>query len=153
MLFIFLLKAIVTFLHPIHVSVSDVEITPTVITWTARIYKDDLLRGMYGDKIDMSLFDQEEKIRKDILTYFSRNIAVTADQNKLKWILNEIQGDPEAIWITASAPINTPTSLVIQNRILLDVYSDQKNVVNFTWNTGKKNLVFEKGDEKKVISL
>lgn len=153
MLFIILLKALYTLLHPIHVSVSDVEITSADITWTARIYKDDLLRGMYGDKIDMSVFNHEEKVRKDIMTYFSKNVTVTSNQNKLKWTLKDIQADPEAIWITASTPINTTTSLVIQNRILLDVYSDQKNVVNFTWSTGKKNMVFEKGDEKKLISL
>jgi hypothetical protein len=153
MLLFFLFKMLFAPLHPIHVSVSDVDITTADITWTARIYKDDLLRALYGDKIDMSLFDDEEKIRKDILLYFSRNVIVTANQDKLKWTLKDIQSDPEAIWITASAPINTAASLVIQNRILLDVYNDQKNVVNFTWNTGKKNLVFEKGDEKKVISL
>jgi len=140
-------------LHPIHVSVSDVEVTSNEIIWTARIYKDDLLRGMYGDHIDMSVFDQEERIRKDIMSYFTKNVSISFNQIKLKWTLKDIQADPEAIWITASSPINATTSLVIQNRILLDVYNDQKNVVNFTSSKGKKNLVFEKGDEKKVISF
>src|SRR5687768_4116620 len=153
MLLIFLLNTILSALHPIHVSVSDVEITDRNITWTARIYKDDLLLGMYGENIDMSVFDDEEKVRKDIMSYFSRSITVTQGNQKLKWVLKDIQADPEAIWITASAPVVSPASLTIHNRILLDVYNDQKNVVNFSWSSGKKNLVFEKGDDKKMIEL
>ena len=153
MLLIFLLNTILSVLHPIHVSVSDVEITDRNITWTARIYKDDLLLGMYGENINMSVFENEEKVRKDIMSYFSRSITVTQENQKLKWVLKDIQADPEAIWITASAPVAFPASLTIHNRILLDVYNDQKNVANFSWSTGKKNLVFEKGDDKKIIKL
>jgi len=153
MLLIFLLNTILSALHPIHVSVSDVEITDMNITWTARIYKDDLLLGMYGENIDMSVFENEEKVRKDIMSYFSRSITVTQGNQKLKWVLKDIQADTVAIWIAASALIVSTASFTIHNRILLDAYNDQKNVGNFTWSTGKKNLVFEKGDDKKMIEL
>lgn len=140
-------------LHPIHVSVSDVEITSNDITWTARIYKDDLLLGMYGQDINMAILDDQKKVEKDILSFFSRNVQLSIDGKNVKWSLKEIQSDPEAIWIIATTPIHKLTSLTVQNRILFDVYSDQKNVVNISWSTGKKNMVFEKGEEKKVITL
>lgn len=140
-------------LHPIHVSVSDVEITARDITWTARIYKDDLLLGMYGHDVNMAMLDDQKKVEKDILSFFSRNVQLSIDGKNVKWSLKEIQSDPEAIWIVATADVNSLTSLTVQNRILFDVYSDQKNVVNISWDTGKKNMVFEKGREKKVITL
>ena len=153
MLFIWLFHFACSYLHPIHVSVSEVEIHGNEVTWNARIYKDDLLLGMYGGNIDMRVLENPDKVRKDILTYFSKNVTLLHDGNKIKWLLEDVQPDPEAIWITVSSKLPDASSIAIQNRILFDVYNDQKNVVNIVWSNGRKNMVFEKGDEKKVIDF
>ncbi len=142
-------------LHPIHISVSDVEINSQEIKWTARIYKDDLLYALYGKVTDMTILDDQEKVKKDILIYISRNVSITYEGSVFKWTLVDIQPDPEAIWITVSTPIEGKIlqSMTVRNRILLDVYGDQKNVVNFTWSTGKKNMLFDKGCDQKLISF
>lgn len=141
--------------HPIHISVSTVEISATEIKWTARIYKDDLLRDMYNNSISLERLDDRQKLNKDVLTYFSKKITIAADGKNLKWALVDIQSDHEAIWISTSTPISqtTTTSLSITNRILLDTYNDQKNVVNLIWLGGKKNFVFEKKDFLKYVTF
>ena len=141
--------------HPIHVSVSEVELSAGEISWTSRIYKDDLLLGVYGKKADVTMLGEPEKIRDDIFKYLTSNVKVLVDETELIWVLAEIQPDPEAIWITITAPLNHKqcNTIKIRNHILLGVYDDQKNVVNLTWTTGKKNMVFEKGDDQKVITL
>ncbi len=141
--------------HPIHVSVSEVELSADEITWTSRIYKDDLLLGVYGKNADVTMLGEPEKIREDIFNYLKSNVSVLLDDTELQWSFSEIQPDPEAIWITITATLNgkTCSTIKIRNHILLGVYNDQKNVVNLTWKTGKKNMVFEKGDDQKVISL
>ncbi len=141
--------------HPIHISVSEVEITTEEINWSIRIYKDDLLQGMYGKVTDMAILDDQEKVRKDILSYISRNISVSVDGNSLKWTLEDIQPDPEAIWVIVSTPVvsSNMNTMTIRNSILLNIYKDQKNVVHLVSGSGKKDMVFEKGDDQKVISL
>lgn len=153
---VFLLMQLMNvWVHPIHISVSEVELTADEITWTARIYRDDLLLALYGKNVDVSQLDDDDKIRKDILKYLTKNVSITIHASPLKWILTDLQPDPEAIWITLSAflpdkPIDT---LSVRNHILLDTYRDQKNVTNFIWATGKKNVVFDSGCDQKVISL
>lgn len=154
-LIIFLLTAVLSPPpHPIHISVSDVEISSGAITWTSRIYKDDLLRGLYGDNINMDRLDNREKIEKDILNYLTKNISVNLKGKSLKWSLQSIDSDPEALWITLSTYTDQElTTITVFNRILFEIYDDQKNIVNFTWNTGKKNIIFEKGKDRKELSL
>ena len=155
LLFVFMLNAVLSTLpHPIHISMSDVEISSEEITWTSRIYKDDLLLGLYGDNINLERLDDRQKIEKDILNYLTKNIAVNLKGKSLKWTLQSIDSDPEALWITLSANTDKEfTTITVFNRILFDIYDDQKNIVNFTWDTGKKNIIFEKGKEKKELSL
>lgn len=141
--------------HPIHISVSEVEIKPTDITWTARIYKDDLLAGMYGKKANIDMLGEPAKIKSDILAYLTSNVSIHIDSKPLTWTLVDIQPDPEAIWVTMISNVDQRPGipLMVRNHILIDLYYDQKNVVNLTWNMGKKNLVFEKGDDQKTIVL
>ncbi len=154
--FLFLLLQLMSIMvHPIHISVSEVEINSEEIIWTARIYKDDLLLALYGKNVAMSQIEDETKVRRDILYYLSKNVSITIHEVPIKWKLTDLQPDPEAIWITLSAPIpDKPlTSISVRNHILLDTYRDQKNVTNFIWATGKKNVVFDSGNVEKVISL
>lgn len=150
-LFVYLGKAE----HPIHVSVSDVTISATEIEWSVRIFKDDLLLAVYGDAFDMSVLENEEKVRKDILAYLSKSVRFFADDKAVSWSFKELAPDPEAIWITITGPIATPSiqKITIRNRILLDVYGDQKNIVNLSSLKMKKNLIFEKGGDEKVITF
>src|SRR5687768_18559924 len=103
MALIYLLHFLSVFLHPIHVSVSEVEINGTEIIWNARIYKDDLLLGMYGTDMNMDILDNHEKVKEDILSYFSKNVSLVHDRTKVKWELIDLQPDPEAIWIKVSS--------------------------------------------------
>lgn len=141
--------------HPIHISVSHVDISSHEIHWSARIYTDDLLLGVYGREIDASMFDDRARTEQDIFAFIVKNIRVTADGANMKWKLKEVTSDPEAIWITVSAPLSggSISKLSIHNRILLDIYSDQKNIVNLNWGSGKTNLVFERGKEKKEVAI
>ena len=150
-----LLGLIIPPLHPIHISVSEVELKGEEINWSVRIYKDDLLRGVYGKLKDISVLDDHEKVSKDILSYISKNIIIEFNGAPLKWSLVDLQPDPEAIWVTVktSLPELNGTSFTVRNRVLMEIYKDQKNVVHFNCSTGNKNLVFEKGDDQKVISF
>src|SRR5687768_16020640 len=90
--------------HPIHISVTDVEIKSDTVYWTSRIYKDDLLLGMYGKSVDMKILDDRARVEKGIFEYLTRNVSLSIDGNTIKWKLHTIESDPEAIWITLHGP-------------------------------------------------
>jgi hypothetical protein len=141
--------------HPIHVSVSEVEISSEMIEWTARMFTDDLLLGLYGKKAKMEALKEEEKIRKDILRYLSSHIIVILEDHTVQWRLSDIQSDPEALWITLTADIsqkNTMT-LTVMNNALMEIYKDQKNIVRLTLLSKTKNLIFESGGKEKRVTF
>ena len=150
----FLLYILFTF-HPIHISVSEVEISANKITWTARIYTDDLLLAVYGKNATIAMTEDPEKTRDDIYRYLTSQISLKVNNKPVEWQLVEIHPDPEAIWITVSADIEGSvfTSILIGNTILFDVYKDQKNIINLNAPACKKNIVFERGDEARMISI
>ncbi len=157
MLLFFIISQLLTItaLHPIHVSVSEVELADHEVTWTVRIYKDDLLLGMYGKNADVSNLGEPDEIKKDILSYLNKHVSFSILDKSLAWTVTDIQPDPESIWVILSAKTISalPSTFVIKNHILLDVYRDQKNIVNIIWKNGKKSVVFERGSDVKSISL
>lgn len=155
MLIFSILITFIARLHPIHVSVSEVDISDQRIEWTVRIYKDDLLLGLYGKNASLDDLGEPDKIQKDIQLYLEKKLAVKSGKTTFQWKVIDIQPDPEAIWIMMEAPANFSLqgSIEINNSILLEVYRDQKNIVNLSWKTGKSNLVFERGKESKVVAF
>lgn len=141
--------------HPIHVSVSEVECVAGKVDWTIRIFKDDLLLALYGKNVSMQRLEDLENIKEDIRRYVSGHIHVTANAKMLSWKLSAIHPDPEAIWITLQAdlPDQNTGFWKIDNDVLMDVYHDQKNIVNFNCGAATKSLIFEKGDKEKSVSF
>lgn len=140
--------------HPIHVSVSEVEISDHEVIWTARIYTDDLLLAVYGKNANSVLSLEPEKVNRDIHRYLTKSIDLIQQGASTKWILSDIQPDPEAIWITVKGHWeNGTTSFQIGNSILSEVYKDQKNIVNIRTADKSKNLVFEYRDKLKDVNL
>ncbi len=141
--------------HPIHVSVSEVELSSGRAEWTVRIFKDDFLLALYGRKAKLSILDQPDRLRADILRYLSSHILLFTDGQASNWELKEIHADPEALWMTltcslADQPVSTITFI---NTVLMETYSDQKNIVNISGLKKRSVFIFGKGDGVKKISL
>jgi len=141
--------------HPIHISVSEVEINESSIDWTIMIYKDDLLLGVYGKKAGFEKFNDESEIKEDVLVYLKKHIRVSASSSSAEWQLTDIQADQEAIWATLRTKFIMPEdhALEIINSVLMKEYSDQKNIIHFTCKEETKSLVFEQGDQAKLVSF
>lgn len=142
--------------HPIHVSVSDVVIQQEKIEWTARIYKDDLLLGLYGKHVDPALLENPAKTRSDILRYMQKHVRVTLGAEPLTWTITDLHPDPEAMWITLTADLREQdvSALQLHPTMLMEVYDDQKNIVNIEKPSSKPiTLIFESGDKEKSVTF
>jgi hypothetical protein len=141
--------------HPIHISVSEVEISESNMDWTIMIYKDDLLLGVYGKKAGFEKFNDESQIKEDVLAYLKKHIRLSASTSNVDWQLTDIQSDQEAIWTTLRTKFIMPEdhTLEIINSVLMKEYSDQKNIIHFTYKEETKSIVFEQGDDVKQVSF
>lgn len=142
--------------HPIHVSVSDVILREESVEWTARIYKDDLLLGLYGKRSQHVRQDDVDRIRQDILRYMQQHVSVMVGDAEVQWTLAGLHPDPEAMWITLTAKLNglPLKNLSVHTTILMEVYDDQKNIVNLEAPQQKnKTFIFESGDTSKKITF
>ncbi|HEY3384926.1 MAG TPA: DUF6702 family protein [Saprospiraceae bacterium] len=141
--------------HPIHITVSEVEISESSIDWTIMIYKDDLLLGVYGKKAGFEKLTDESKIKEDVFAYLKRHIKVSASSSGIDWQLADIQSDQEAIWTTLRTKFVLPEDLTLEiiNSVLMKEYSDQKNIIHCTFKEETKSLVFEQGDDVKQVSF
>ena len=141
--------------HPIHVTVSEVDISDASIDWTIRIYKDDLLLGVYGKKAGFEKLNDEAKIKKDVLSYLEDHIMLSASTAKVAWQITDIQGDPEAVWTTLRSSFIFPEdhTLQVMNSVLMKEYADQKNIIHFTYKEETKSLVLEQGDDVMQVSF
>jgi hypothetical protein len=153
--FIFLLVATVlpSRPHPIHVSVSDVSVSAARIEWTTRIYTDDLLLGVYGKHVSPGRIGDMEDIRRDVLRYLTRHIKAGPGQSPVKWTINSIDHDLEAVSVTLTAALDPASSMdwIVGNSTLTDVYADQKNIVNISMDGKTMNMLFEKGDTPRPL--
>jgi hypothetical protein len=141
--------------HPIHISVSEVEIRDAHVEWTIRIFKDDLLLALYGKSTSMDRLNDESRIRKDVLKYLSEHIQLSSSTSKAIWQLTDIQSDVEAVWMTLQTPFVFPEDhqVDIRNSVLLKEYNDQKNITHITRDGDTQSVVFDDGDEQKLISF
>ena len=141
--------------HPIHISVSEVEISDAHVEWTIRIFKDDLLLGLYGKNTSMERLNDEYRIKKDVLKYLSDHIQCSSSSSKAVWQLTDVQSDPEAIWMTLSTRFTIPEDRHIdfRNTVLLKEYDDQKNITHITFKGETQSVVFDHGDEQKLIGF
>lgn len=141
-------------LHPVHVSVSEVKILPSAISWQVRIYSDDLMAGLYGKAVITSRLDDPRGVERDILKYLSRHILVVGDGKPIRWALSTLEHDPESIFVTLTAKLEQPvlSAWKISNTLLTEVYADQKNVVHIDKAGQAHHFLFEKGSGEIFLS-
>lgn len=139
--------------HPIHVSVSEVQIEDTRIEWTTRIYTDDLLLGLYGRRVTPGRIGDLEDIRRDLLKYLGRHIQVGKEKSLPHWTITELTSDLEAVSVTLSAQLHpgAESGLQIANSTLTEIYDDQKNIVHIHKDGRRQSLLFGKGDSAKTL--
>lgn len=124
-------------LHPIHVSITDVEhdVSRKALEFTSRIFLDDIeqhvrynLDELYLDITQPTEGFSTDKLIKD---YFLPRMKVTVN-GKLKeidYVGHEIDGDAINIYYQVLG-VKKLKSLTMENRILVDLYSDQVNMVH-----------------------
>jgi hypothetical protein len=134
--------------HPIHTSLAELvyDASAKEIRISLRVYVDDLTkasasysRGAPGDSA---------------MTAYARAYFGVVDRNGRAVTLSSC-GERlvgELMWLCFRAPAGTgPSGFSVAHKVLFDLYSDQINLVQATYNGRKVSLLFTKGDGFKKL--
>ncbi|WP_236980128.1 DUF6702 family protein [Membranihabitans maritimus] len=149
--------------HPIHISKTSIQYTPqnNILQITSHIFIDDLEYGISGKKSNQLFFCTNKEVANAdslISAYIKKHLVMEADGQKIQLTVlgKERSDDYAGAWIYIESKLQEkPHKILIYNNILLNTYSDQKNILNFF--TPDKSisrvLLFDKNNIKEEINI
>ena len=156
-LFTILLSLSVSFLHPFHVSICEIEFRNETksLQVSQRIFIDDFKAGLKERfDIDLVLEDESTASFRDSLIqiYILENISILVDgkEKKRTYVGNEFEED--AIWCYLEyVGVKKLAVLEVKNTILFDTYDDQANIIHFSSGEYEKSIKLDQlRDEAKI---
>ncbi len=137
----------IVFAHPIHVSVSNLEFTGKEPVIAIKLFKDDLQLAIYHNyAVEVPLEKMEHALYRDILIkYLSERFIIKLNKNeKLKLEYKDIETNDEAIWLYFQSEELPPLKkITVMNKIFLDIYHDQTNLLIINFNGIQKGYRFD----------
>ena len=126
--------------HPIHSSLTTVELRPgeAVATLTIKVYAEDFSPGQDPRRIRAYLAER--------IGFVDRGGA----SGPLTVVSQRIEGPIQ--WIVATAPVGgNPAGLTMRNTLLVDRFRDQVNVVQARCGTQRSTVLFVGSSEPKRL--
>lgn len=142
--------------HDFHTSITRMDYNAKEKSFevSIRVFTDDLESVLSkengGQKFSVLNNDKNDPyVEKYIRKHFA--IVTTAKQKKPYLYIGKEQ-EADATWIYVEIPCSEAiTGFSLQNSIMLDVFDDQVNLVNFNYQGQKKSYIFK--NEDKVLPL
>jgi len=147
-------------MHPVHVSVTTIEITSdsSEVMVQVKLFTDDFQRLVSGlHQVELKLGTKEEHPEANIYMfgYLSNKLFIELNSKPLELYFFDRKMNEESIWIIMKGKLEKPKkgkyilrSAFVENTILLDVYEDQSNLVIFNQGNGT-----EKGYMMNIANL
>ena len=141
--------------HPIHLSVINMEIDDDTgkLEYSVRLFQEDLstlLSVLYHE----ALHKNQQLDSNAISEYITQNFTISDKNKKYQPILIKEEGNDLEYWLYYEIQLNEfPKELVIENKILVNIYADQKNLVIFSYKNKEKGLTFDLQTRKQPIIL
>ena len=147
MLVSFLVLLFSGFLHPLHVSVTEIKFDARdkELEITSRIFLDDLEEAIRLERkqATLDITNPGGGLSTDqlVTAYLTARMQIKVDGKPLKitFLGHEIEGD--AMIVYAYAPgVKKMKGIEVTNTTITEVYEDQSNLVHVTYNGGTKSL-------------
>jgi hypothetical protein len=139
--------------HPIHASICELKYSEKDAAFqvSVKVYIDDLEVAMKKEgypPINIGATPENEHTQEYLASYVDKYFTITMDGHKLvsKFVGKELSDDFLAVWCYIEFPttVSKGQKCTISNRILLDLYSDQRNIMDIRMNsTQKEYTIFD----------
>lgn len=123
-------------LHPLHVTLTNVETIEnnTKCEITIKIFKDDfetVIQNYSGVTLNLGTKEEIDSIENHFMPYINDKFSIIFDGEKMDLTFINRKENFEAIWITLNCKYYNVSNIKIKNKLLIDLYEDQKNLVIF----------------------
>ena len=147
------------FAHKFYVSVTKINYSIESQTFeiTMRLFPDDLdmaIKHITGKNPHLATKLEHNMADKWVSEYINEHFIISLGDKKLpiNYLGKEAEGD--ALWVyMESNTISVQNDISLKNTILTDVFSDQKNIVQFYIQGGNKGLLFDKEHFMQYIKI
>jgi len=146
------------FLHPFHLSLTEIKWNKETeqLEISQKIFWDDLeiaLSGYHDESIDFLNPANREKLSKHVESYLQSQNQLWVEDKELKLKFLGFEVEEDAAWFyLESEKVKEPTTIKVKNSLLIDNFSDQKNVVQIYFGTtSPKSMILGKGEEIGIL--
>jgi hypothetical protein len=160
-LFLFFLQFNNCNAHPLHVSIVNVDVVmdSNLVKYSVRLFYDDfqsLINAKYNTMLDFNRQNRMTfKEQQSIKDYINSALSLT-DEN-LVTLQSELSGwkvENMSIWFYFSSKLNKGTSsLQIENKLMNDLFMDQKNLLIIRYSGIETGFEFNQRTTKQTISI
>tara|TARA_X000001036_G_scaffold14981_3_gene12656 strand:- start:1194 stop:1667 length:474 start_codon:yes stop_codon:yes gene_type:complete len=142
-------------IHPIYISVIEINSKENNLEIVFKIFRDDLEDGIKNNLGKNVSIDTQSKVKlncKIIQEYLNTVTSIKINDKKNELFFSDFFLENERIKINAKISNDLLIdSIEIYNEILIDVYSNQKNVIFFNIYDQLNNDVLDRNKKKTVL--
>jgi hypothetical protein len=139
MLYSFILSLFLGLLHPLHISVTEIEFDEKEkeLEIVTRIFTDDLEAAVRAQRQmpELDLFHPPSGFTTDQLVkdYLLEHLSIILDGKPQKLNFLGLEKDDEAVVCYVQVtPVKKWKTITVTNRVLLEMFDDQANLVHIT---------------------
>ena len=144
-------------IHPIYISVIEINSQDNNLEIVFKIFRDDLEDGIknnLGKNVSIDTQSKLELNNKIIQEYLNTVTSIKINDDKKELFFSGFLLENERIKINAKISNNSSIDIIeIYNEILIDVFSNQKNVIFFNIYNQLNNDVLDKSKKKTVLII
>ncbi|WP_026976589.1 DUF6702 family protein [Flavobacterium tegetincola] len=149
LLILFLLVGLSSFgVHKFYVSIYQVDFVPEKkrIEITARIFMDDLNIALEREFKSKTQVGEKSETPEDLVflqKYLKKHLRISADgkEQNVQFLSKEIDNNVVIVYLKINE-IKKFSSIKIVNSALLEIYSDQQNIMQTNFYNNKRNYIF-----------
>lgn len=144
-------------LHPVHTSVTQMQYNAAEKTFevSLRVFTDDLEEALGKENNNQRVRLNDKDANGPLVEgYIRKHFGLTnaSRQRKPFRYLGKEQ-EMEATWIYVEVPYSEPLEgSVLQQSLLTEVFDDQVNLVNVSYLTQKKTVLFRKSNPQQILT-
>ena len=148
-----------TALHKYYVSVTEIEYVSEQksVQIISRIFIDDfesLLRNRYDERLTLDLENEDDLVNYYTEKYLKEKLKITINGQSVEFnfIGKEYEEDIMLSYLEI-VDVDDISSIQVTNRILFELFPEQKNIVRFKINSKNKSILLIKENDKGLLNF
>lgn len=145
--------------HPFFISICQIHHNSEAKTLEVaiKLFSNDLETAMEAEQIQALHLGTDREIADadaHIGQYLQQHLQLSVDGTPATGEFIGKEFDADVVWCYIEVPnVSTVSKLEVSNRLLMDEFPSQTNVVHITVNGERKSMLLQKGNARDVVSF